>query len=195
MRENTFRSILVDISHSLKMHGFTRIFLIGDSGGNQAGQRAVADSLNTAWGGSALVAHIQEYYTYGVVGDYMEKNGIVDSCRESMHDDPIITLNMYAADPKSVRYAERVKAKMANIQGVSVADAKKNAEWAKKIVDFRAQYTIDAMNKAIANKGTLPAPQRGGGGAGAPPAGAAAGAPAAAQPEQAPVCSYTKLPS
>ena len=194
MRETTYRNILVDITHSLKMHGFTRVFLIGDSGGNQAGQRFVADSLNAAWGGSPLVAHIQEYYTYGVVGDYMEKNGIVDSCRESLHDDPVITLNMYHADPKSVRYAERVKAKTATIQGVSIADAKKNSELAKKIVEFRAQYTIDAMNKAIANKGTLPAPQRGGGGAGAAPAAAAAGGAAAAQPAQAPVCAYTKLP-
>jgi len=191
MRENTFRAILTDIAASLHKHGFKQIFLIGDSGGNQAGQRDVADSLNKAWGGETLVAHIQEYYTYSVVAEYMTKNGIVDSCRESMHDDPIITLNMYAADPKSVRYAERVKAGMASIQGVSIADAKKNAELAKKIVDFRAGYTIDAMNKAIANKGTLPAPQRGGGRAGAPAGGAAAPAQA---PPQSPVCSYTKLP-
>ena len=199
MREETFRAILTDITASLKMHGFKRIFLIGDSGGNQAGQRAVADSLNKLWGGDPFVAHVQEYYTYSVVADYMDKNGIVDSCRESMHDDPIITLNMYSADPKSVRYAERVKAGMASIQGVSIADAKKNAELAKKIVDFRAGYTIDAMQKAIANKGTLPAPQRGGGraggaAAGGAPGGAAGGAAGAAAPAQLPVCSYTKLP-
>ena len=47
MREDTFRNLLVDIAHSLKMHGFKKIFLIGDSGGNQLSQRAVADSLNS----------------------------------------------------------------------------------------------------------------------------------------------------
>ncbi len=196
MREGTYRAILTDIVHSLKMHGFKQIFLIGDSGGNQAGQRFVADSLNTAWGADPLVAHIQEYYTYNVVGEYMEGRGIVDTCREGLHDDPVITLNMFNTDPKSVRYDERVKSKQARIQGVDISDRKKAAAWAKEIVDFRAQYTIDAMNKAIANKGTLPAPQRGGGRAGAPPAGGAA--PAAAPQQQnapTPTCAYTKLPS
>lgn len=192
MREETYRAILVDIAHSLRMHGFKKIFLIGDSGGNQAGQRAVADSLNTLWKGDPLVAHIQEYYTYNVVSDYMEANGIKDTCRESLHDDPIITLNMFHTDPRSVRYPERMKAQKAQIQGVDISDRNKALELAKKIVEFRAQYTIDAMNKAIANKGTLPAPQRGGGRAGGAPAAGAAipGTPASGAP-QLPVCAYT----
>ena len=37
---------------------------------------------------------------------------------------------------------------------------KKNTELAKEIIQFRTQYTIDAINKSIANKGTLPAPPR-----------------------------------
>ena len=31
---------------------------------------------------------------------------------------------------------------------------------AQEIVDFRATITVDAINKAIANRGTLPAPPR-----------------------------------
>jgi len=77
-----------------------------------------------------------------------------------LHDDPIITLNMFITDPKSVRYDERVKAGKASINGISIADRAKNMELAKQIVDFRATTTIEAMNKAIANKGTLPAPPR-----------------------------------
>jgi hypothetical protein len=46
------------------------------------------------------------------------------------------------------------------INGFSVADRKKNAELAKEIIEFRTQYTIDAINKSIANKGTLPVPPR-----------------------------------
>jgi creatinine amidohydrolase/Fe(II)-dependent formamide hydrolase-like protein len=191
MREGTFRALLTDIAASLRKHGFKQVFLIGDSGGNQAGQRDVADSLNKAWGGDPLVAHVQEYYTYNVVADHMRQNGIVDNCRESMHDDPIITLNMYNTDPKSVRYAERVKAGKASINGVSIADAKTNADLAKKIVEFRASYTVDAIRKTIANKGTLPAPQRGGGRAGGTAGGAAA---PAQQPTPLPACANVKLP-
>jgi creatinine amidohydrolase len=77
-----------------------------------------------------------------------------------MHDDPIITLNMFITDPRSVRYDERVKAGKTTINGVSVADRKKNLELAREIVAFRASSTADAINKAIANRGTLPAPPR-----------------------------------
>ncbi|HEY9230317.1 MAG TPA: creatininase family protein [Gemmatimonadaceae bacterium] len=163
MREETFRMLLTDIVHSLKMHGFKQIFLIGDSGGNQPGQRAVADSLNKLWNADPLVAHIQEYYDYAGAARFMEDKGIKeDSTKaENLHDDPIITLNMYIADPKSVRYDERVKAGKASINGISIADKNKNLALAKQIVEFRATTTVDAIKKAIANKGTLPAPQRG----------------------------------
>ncbi len=66
MREETFRAVLTDVAHSLKMHGFKNIIFIGDSGGNQDGQRAVAEELNKRFGGEAVVAHVQEYYNYDV---------------------------------------------------------------------------------------------------------------------------------
>jgi creatinine amidohydrolase/Fe(II)-dependent formamide hydrolase-like protein len=166
MREETFRMMLTDIVHSLKMHGFKNIILIGDSGGNQPGQRAVADSLTKIWNGDPVVAHIQEYYDYAGVANFMKSHGIVEpeGKGDNLHDDPIITLNMFITDPKSVRYDERVKAGKASINGVSIADKKKNTELAKQIVEFRATTTVEAIKKAIANKGTLPAPQRGRGG-------------------------------
>jgi creatinine amidohydrolase len=160
MREDTFRAVLTDVAHSLKMHGFKNIIFIGDSGGNQEGQRAVAEALNAKFAGAATVAHVQEYYTYGVVGDYMEKQGITEGKSDSLHDDPIITLNMFATDPKSVRYDERVKAGKASINGFDISNRAKATELARKIVEFRAQYTVDAIKKTIANKGTLPAPPR-----------------------------------
>ena len=162
MREGTFRAILTDLVTSLKAHGFTQLFLIGDSGGNQSGQRFVADSLNKLWGGSPLVAHIQEYYDYAGVAAYMKDHGIVDGAAESLHDDAIISLNIYADDPKAIRLDERIKAGKASINGVSLADKKKNTALAKQIIEFRATTTINAINKAIANKGTLPAPPRAG---------------------------------
>jgi hypothetical protein len=44
VREATFEAVLTDVVSSLKTHGFHNIILIGDSGGNQAGQKAVAHS-------------------------------------------------------------------------------------------------------------------------------------------------------
>jgi creatinine amidohydrolase/Fe(II)-dependent formamide hydrolase-like protein len=167
LREETFRAMLTDVVHSLRMHGFRNIILIGDSGGNQRGQRAVADSLTAIWKGSPVVAHVQEYYDYESVGNYMATRGVAqDSTKdEAMHDDPVITLNMFIADPASVRYSERVRAGKASINGVSVADSARNVALGREIVEFRASATADAIRKAIANGGTLPAPPRQRGGA------------------------------
>jgi creatinine amidohydrolase/Fe(II)-dependent formamide hydrolase-like protein len=161
LREETFQALLTDVAHSLKMHGFKNIIFIGDSGGNQTGQRTVAEALNKKFNGEAVVAHVQEYYTYNVVQQEMEKLGLVKEGKsDGLHDDPIITLNMFAADPKSVRYDERLKAKKASINGFDISDRKKATEISRRIVDFRANYTAEAIKKAIANKGTLPAAPR-----------------------------------
>ena len=155
MRQETYRALLTDIAHSLKMHGFRTIILIGDSGGNQPGQRAVADSLTTIWKGEPIIAHVQEYYDYNKVASQMQGK-ISESASDNLHDDPIITLNMFITDPKSVRYEERKKAGKATINGFSIADRDNSLKLAKEIVDFRAAVTVDAINKAIAHKGTLP---------------------------------------
>jgi creatinine amidohydrolase/Fe(II)-dependent formamide hydrolase-like protein len=161
-RETTFRALLTDIAASLKAHGFENIIYIGDSGGNQAGQRAVADSLTALWKGAPVIAHIQEYYDYASVAKYIEGRGVKPTKADGLHDDPEISLNMFIDDPRSIRYDERVKAGKADINGFSLADRKKTTAWAKEVVAFRAQMTTDAINKAIANKGTLPAPARNG---------------------------------
>src|SRR5687767_11181722 len=76
VRQETFRATLTDVAHSLRQHGFTNIIYIGDSGGNQPGQRAVADSLTAIWKGQPIVAHIQEYYDYDGAGAHMASRGI-----------------------------------------------------------------------------------------------------------------------
>ena len=59
-------AVLRDMATSLKAQGFTWIFLLGDSGGNQRGMAAVAEELTAAWAGEGVrIAHIPEYYNYG----------------------------------------------------------------------------------------------------------------------------------
>jgi creatinine amidohydrolase/Fe(II)-dependent formamide hydrolase-like protein len=153
MTEATFAALLTDIVKSLKAHGFTHIVMIGDSGGNQRGQQNVATALNAEWNGSPLVSHIPQYYTYSAVSKEMASRGLVtEGQSDNLHDDPIISLNMFITDPKSIRFDERVKAGKATINGVSLADAKKNMEMAKAIVEFRATVTADAIKAAAAAK-------------------------------------------
>jgi creatinine amidohydrolase len=175
MRQETFEAMLTDVAHSLKMHGFRNIVFIGDSGGNQSGMRNVAAKLNAMWDGT-VVAHVPEYYDYDTVTRYMAFRGYEGTESDGLHDDPVIALNMFIDDPYSIRWAERVATGNATINGVSLEDRVANLERAREIVDFRARHTVDAIEKAIADGGTMPPPERtaragGGGGNGGPPPG------------------------
>jgi pimeloyl-ACP methyl ester carboxylesterase/creatinine amidohydrolase/Fe(II)-dependent formamide hydrolase-like protein len=152
LREETFQAVLTDVASSLKQHGFKAIIFIGDSGGNQNGQKAVAEKLTAQWSGNPVVAHIGEYYTAppgtpNVLRQLgVTKEGMPD---EGLHDSPGITLNMMLTDPKSVRWDERVKAGRATINGVSIANKEQALDWARKVVDARAERTAGLIRKAI----------------------------------------------
>jgi hypothetical protein len=59
---------------------------------------------------------------------------------------------MFITDPNSVRFAQRVKAGKATIDGVSIADKAKSLEIARKIVEMRATNTVAAIKKALAER-------------------------------------------
>jgi len=61
--EEVFEKILEYAARSLRHAGFVNIAFIGDSGGNQAGQKAVSERLNKEWAGTNVrVHHITDYY-------------------------------------------------------------------------------------------------------------------------------------
>jgi creatinine amidohydrolase len=152
MREDTFQAMLTDVVHSFKMHGFQKIVLIGDSGGNTRGMQAVADRWNAEWKGSPLVIHAREYYDYASVLRHLTELGVTkeNQPRDGLHDDPAITMNMMLADPNSIRWEQRVKTGKATIDGVSIADKKRALEIGRKIVEFRTAVTVEAIRKASA---------------------------------------------
>jgi creatinine amidohydrolase/Fe(II)-dependent formamide hydrolase-like protein len=152
MREETFRMLLEDTARSLRRStGFKKIVFIGDSGGNQAGMKAVAEKLNAEWPDTAVVC-IPESYTYSSVMEYLSSIGVKQTASEHIHDDIAITLNMLITDPKSVRWDQRVKAGKASINGVSIANQKASPDLAKKVVEFSAAKTVAAIQKALAAK-------------------------------------------
>ena len=154
LSETTFQALLTDIAHSYKMHGFENIILIGDSGGNQEGMKAVADKLNAQWNARPVVAHIPEYYAYNTVGQLLTDLGVTKAgaADDGLHDDPGITMNMMVTDPSSVRWEQRVKAGKATINGVSIADKAQSLELGRKIVEMRATNTVAAIKKALADR-------------------------------------------
>jgi creatinine amidohydrolase len=153
MREETYRAILEDIARSLQAHGFDAIIFIGDSGGNQTGQKTVAEKLNSEWVGKTRILHIPEYYDYAGTTKHMIDEGFIKPGQpDNLHDDPVIALNMFIDEANSVRFDERVKAGKATINGVDISNRAKNLELAKKIVEFRTTATVEAIRRALATK-------------------------------------------
>lgn len=148
--EETFERLLTDICASLRTHGFKRIMLIGDSGGNQAGMKAVAARLNEKWSdGKTRIHFIPEYYDFASVEKWLESQGI-RQIPEGLHDDFAMTAMMMSVDPESVRTTQRVEAGKFRINGVKLAPVEKTVEWGRKIVDFRADLTVKAYRAALA---------------------------------------------
>ncbi len=149
VREETYRMLLEDVAGSLRAHGFTDIVLIGDSGGNQGGLEAVATALNARWT-DARAHFIPEFYRYADVEKYMEEElGFKQPMDEGLHDNLYITSLMMVVDPASVRYDQRVRAGRATINGVSIAPKERTIELGRKLMDYRAEFTVRAIRASL----------------------------------------------
>ena len=154
VRQETFEAVLEDVGKSLKAHGFTNIVYIGDSGGNQSGQDAVAKKLNMSWT-DARAHHIGEFYANAALIQYMnDELGITEPEDDGVHDSYWITALQMVTDPTTVRYDERVAAGKAVVNGVSIAPKEKSIEVGKKLMAWRVERTSKLIRDAIAASST-----------------------------------------
>jgi creatinine amidohydrolase/Fe(II)-dependent formamide hydrolase-like protein len=149
----TYEALLTDIASSLKSTGFKSIVFIGDSGGNQAGMKKVADTLNAVWsarGVPARVYFIAEYYQYAALQEWVETSLGVKQVDEGLHDDYAISATMALVNPDSIRWRQRVDAGKDTINGVSLSPLALTQERGRKIVERRVDQTVEALKKAMA---------------------------------------------
>jgi creatinine amidohydrolase len=149
----TFEALLGDVASSLKNTGFKTIVFIGDSGGNQAGMKKVAEALTTKWsaaGHPARIYFIPEYYQYGALQEWVEKSLGIVQVDEGLHDDYPISAMMALVDPNSIRLKQRAAKGKDSINGVKLQPLATTQANARKIVDRRVDLTIEALRKAMA---------------------------------------------
>ncbi len=148
--EATFQSLLTDICASLRTNGFKNIILIGDSGGNQDGMKAVAAALSAKWtDGKTRIRYIPEYFNYADVQKFAKEQGI-QQIDEGHHDDYPMTAVMMSVDPHSVRTPQRVKANKFTINGIDLAPQEKTVAFGRKVIDFRADVAVKEIRAALA---------------------------------------------
>jgi len=103
--EPVFAQVLEGIARSLKSAGFKTICFIGDHGGNQASQAAVAAKLNQEWTGQATtVLHVADYYVDEAQIKYLREKGETTETIGS-HAGLIDTSELLAAHPQGVDLA------------------------------------------------------------------------------------------
>jgi creatinine amidohydrolase/Fe(II)-dependent formamide hydrolase-like protein len=143
----TYEALVTDICASLQTHGFRRIVLIGDSGGNQAGLKSVAERLNARWQDKCRVIYVPEYYDFAAVNKWLDSQGIKQT-PEGLHDDFAMSAQIVAIQPQAARMNERIRAGIFRINGVALAPAEKTKEWGRRIIELRAAITVEAIRKA-----------------------------------------------
>lgn len=160
LTQETFVALLTDIASSLKQHGFRDIVLIGDSGGNSNGMQKVADTLTAQWKDKgARVHHIREYYESDMWSfDYLKEIGIKQvpdvksASRAGIHDDYHYESIIATVDPRHIRVKERQAKGLFSINGVDMNPPEKTIENGKKLVEYRAKITVDAIRKAVGHR-------------------------------------------
>jgi len=66
--DEVFQKVLESAARSFRLHGFRDVVLLGDHGGAQADQKAVAARLNREWAATPVRVHaVEEYYRAGDV--------------------------------------------------------------------------------------------------------------------------------
>jgi creatinine amidohydrolase len=152
LTEPTYQALLTDIATSLKAHGFEHIILIGDSGGNQAGLKAVAANLSSKWNGAKTTIHfIPEYYQYPELLKFAAASFGWKEVPEGHHDDPAISSIIMTVDPNAVRIKQRIAKNKASINGIPLTPVDQAVARGRKLVEYRAQVTVDAIKKALAH--------------------------------------------
>lgn len=143
----TFEALLRDIGRSLKSQGFTTIVFIGDSGGNQAGMKIIAEALTRDWQRSGAKAlFIPEYYDWPGRQKWLAGRGYRE-VDEGLHDELSASAIMLSVDPASVRMKERTAAGKFSINGIPLAPAERTAKLGRELVDHIAEITVEAIKR------------------------------------------------
>jgi creatinine amidohydrolase len=134
--QEVFAKVLEYAARSFKQHGFLDIALVGDSGGNQTGQKLVADMLNKEWAATNVrVHHITAYYP-GRGDDWVISQG-VSAADVGSHAGTHDTSSLMYLNPSMLRFDKMGAGKSGDGQGHVGNPAKATALFGKHILEMQ----------------------------------------------------------
>ena len=150
----TFEQLLESAAASFRHHGFKTIVLIGDHGGYQASERAVADRLNAKWKGSGAKVFADLDYYKITQGAYIDKLLAAGAKKAEIgtHAALADTSLMLAVDPSMVR-KDKLSAGLGASDGVYGGNpARSSAEFGQLGIDLIIKGTTEAIRGFVANQ-------------------------------------------
>jgi creatinine amidohydrolase len=136
--EGVFQQVLEHTARSLRQAGFVDIAFVGDSGGNQAGQEAVAQALNAEWADTRVrVHHISDYYP-GRGDDYAISQG-VSAQDVGSHAGTHDTASLLFLDPSKLRLDQFRPGRSGDGQGHVGDPNKATAILGKRILEMQVE--------------------------------------------------------
>jgi len=151
--ERAFDGVLEGAARSLRRHGFRDIVFLGDHGGYQKNERAVAANLNKAWAGSPARAHaITEYYraVESAFAATLRKDGYSDA-EIGTHAGLADTSLTLALEPSLVR-TDRMAAPPSAADGVYGDPRRSSAALGRAGADAIVAATVAAIRAAVARR-------------------------------------------
>jgi len=149
----TFESVLEYAARSLRASGFRDIFFVGDHGGYQRSEEAVAQRLNREWAGSPARAHaLTEYYRV-IETQYrqaLKSRGFTDA-EIGTHAGVADTSLALAIDPRLVRAAQLASASSLDAaHGVYGDPRRASADAGAAGVDLIVRESVAAIRRSVA---------------------------------------------
>lgn len=148
-----FMKLLEYAARSFKVNGFKDIVFIGDSGGNQAGMKQVAELLNKEWAGSGVrVLFVPEYYSGTGFAAWLESQG--EKTEDiGTHAGITDTSQLMAIDPRLVRRDKLADRGGFDGSGVSGNPTRATVAYGKKGLELKIETAVKRIREMTASAG------------------------------------------
>lgn len=139
IREEVFEMVLEDTAKSLYQHGFTHIYIMGDSGSSVAAQERATEEIQKSLKPGQYILHVTDYYKNHGQIDWLKQHGYTES---SIGDHAGIrdTSELMAAMPEGVRL-EKLRQTSQN-KGANGAYWKANSELGNEMLELKIKAGI-----------------------------------------------------
>ena len=151
--EETFEKVLEYAARSFQHAGFRDIVFLGDHGGYQRDDKAVAERLDREWAATPVRVHaIEEYYraSEAEFAQLLRSKGYSEG-EIGTHAGLADTSLMLGVDPRLVR-TDRLTAKPEEGSGVHGDPRRSSAELGRLGVDLIVTRTVETIRKAVAHR-------------------------------------------